>query len=87
MIPTTVKRIELETTRTAYSDGVGFLDGRKNHIAVAKQQPSSSVMPMQMHAIALDCGLMENGWCGEFGQTAEEFEHENEDEKEMCGRR
>jgi hypothetical protein len=30
MTPTTRKRIELETTSTAYSDGVGFFEGREN---------------------------------------------------------
>ena len=30
MAPTTRKSIELETTSTAYSDGVGFLRGREN---------------------------------------------------------
>ena len=30
MTPTTRKSIELETTSTAYSDGVGFFRGREN---------------------------------------------------------
>jgi len=56
MIPMTTNNSALATTSTAYSDGVGFFDGKRNHHITFVSGLTTQAQPRRTSDVARECG-------------------------------